>query len=58
MAFFSIFSGVLGGLTPKLWAPLKPAHHDGSFGSLESQIGHMVMEILTVDQNGVEQTDE
>ena len=35
-----------GGLTPKLWAPLNPAHQDTSFGTLESQIGPTVIEIL------------
>ena len=38
--------GGLGGLTPKLWAPLKPVHWDGSFGTLQSQIRQVVIEIL------------
>ena len=37
-----------------LWAWLNWAHQYGSFSTLESLIGHTVMEILTVDQNIVE----
>merc|ERR1712059_133303 len=35
-----------GVLTPKLWAPLNPAHKDTSFGTLQSPIGHTVPEIM------------
>ena len=34
-------------MTPKLWAPLNPARRDTSFGTLQSPIRQMVMEILT-----------
>ena len=44
------FSPPGGQVTPKLWAPLNLACQDGSFGTLESQIGHMVMEIITIDE--------
>ena len=40
------FWGVLGRLTPKLWAPLNLAHQDASLGTLESQIEPMVIYIL------------
>ena len=34
-------------MTPKLWALLNLAHQDASFGTMQSQTGHMVMEVLT-----------
>ena len=37
-------------MTPKLWALLNLARRDASFGTLQSQIGHIVMEILTARQ--------
>ena len=45
-------------MTPKLWALLDLACRDASFGTLESQIKHTVMELLTVDQNSHEQMDK
>ena len=42
-------------LTPKLWVALNLACQDASFGTLESQIGHMVMEILTAGKIPEEQ---
>ena len=38
-------------------APLDLARRYASFGTLESQIGHMVMKILTVYQNSDGRTD-
>ena len=37
-----------GFLTQKLWALLNPACQDTSIGTLQSPIGHTVMEILSV----------
>ena len=51
------FSLLGGGVTPKLWALLDPTYQDSSFGTLESQIRHMVMKLLTVDQNSYKWTD-
>ena len=45
-------------MTPKLWEPLNPACQDASFGTFESQIRHMIMELLTVDQSSYTQTDK
>ena len=42
-------------MIPKLLALLDLAYCDTSFGTLESQIRLMVMELLTVDQNGTRQ---
>ena len=53
----SIFT-TRGVLTPKLWAPLNPAHRDASFGTLQSPIGHTVLEILTAGKIPEEQQQE
>ena len=43
---FQWFLVCFRGSDPKLWAPMKPSHQDGSFGTLESQNGLTVIEIL------------
>ena len=45
-------------LTPKLWALLDPACREAYFGTLESQIGQTVLELLRVDQNSNGQMNE
>jgi hypothetical protein len=44
-------------MTQRLWATLNLACQDASFGALHSQIRHIIIEILTVNQNSAEQTD-
>ena len=44
-------------MTPKLWVPLNLVHQDAFFGTLQSPIGHTIMELLTVDQNSAGCTD-
>ena len=39
-----------GVVTQKLWALLDLAHLGASFGTLESQIRHTILELLTVEQ--------
>ena len=46
-----------GAVTPKLWVLLDPACRDACFGTLESQIGHIVMELI-VDHNSAKQMDK
>ena len=53
----SIFT-TRGVLTPKLWAPLNPAHRDASFGTLLSPIRHMVPEILSAGKIPEEEQEE
>ena len=48
----------MGVLNPKLWAPLNPARRDASFGTLQSPIGHTVLEILTAGKIPEEQEEE
>ena len=48
----------MGGGDPKVMGPLNPACRDASFGTVQSPIGHTVMELLTVVQNSEERTDE
>ena len=45
-------------LTPKLWALLNPARRDASFGTLQSLIGHTVLEILTAGKILEEEEEE
>ena len=53
---FGHFCGLFGGLTPKLWAPMKPAHQDASFGTFKSQIGPRVIEILLSKWRNLQKT--
>ena len=45
-------------LTPKLWAPLNPTCRDASFDTLQSPIGHTVLEVLTAGKIPEEQEEE
>ena len=47
-----------GVLNPKLWALLDPSCQDTYCDALGSQIGQMVLELLTVDQNSNGQINE
>ena len=44
-------------VTTKLWVQLDLTFRDASFGTLESQIRHTRLELLTVDQNIAKEMD-
>ena len=45
-------------MTPKLWALLNPAHQDASFGTLQSLIRQMVIEILNAGKIPEEEQEQ